>query len=47
VLSAIQYLVERWLARSERRSAINPSVYRAAATTHTTHATEPAHAHLS
>ncbi|WP_337038833.1 MULTISPECIES: amino acid ABC transporter permease [Pseudescherichia] len=49
VLSIIQYLVERALARSERRSAINaaPRVSRVSSSaTHVT-AQEPVHAHLS
>ncbi|WP_312778280.1 amino acid ABC transporter permease [Pseudescherichia sp.] len=49
VLSIIQYLVERALARSERRSAINaaPRVSRVSSpATHVT-AQEPVHAHLS
>ncbi|QEM91591.1 amino acid ABC transporter permease [Kosakonia radicincitans] len=47
VLSAIQYLVERWLARSERRSAISPSRKRVTAGVRTAQPQEPVHANVS
>jgi polar amino acid transport system permease protein len=45
-LSAIQYLVERALAKSERRSAVNTNRSRAVAPAATA-TQEPAHAQLS
>ncbi|MFE4110135.1 amino acid ABC transporter permease [Kosakonia sp. YIM B13611] len=47
VLSAIQYLVERWLARSERRSAISPTRVRSYSTARVAQPQEPVHANLS
>jgi len=49
VLSLIQYLVERWMARSERRSAINPAPLPRSISTSpvVSSSQEPAHAHLS
>ncbi|HBC81406.1 MAG TPA: amino acid ABC transporter permease, partial [Escherichia sp.] len=49
VLSIIQHLVERALARSERRSAINaaPRVSRVSSPATPVNAQEPVHAHLS
>ena len=49
VLSIIQHLVERALARSERRSAINaaPRASRVASPATNVNAQEPVHAHLS
>lgn len=48
VLSAIQYGVERGLARSERRSAVNQnSATRRSRAVTTTPAQEPVHASLS
>jgi len=49
VLSIIQHLVERALARSERRSAINaaPRASRVASSATHVNAQEPVHAHLS
>ncbi len=48
VLSLIQHLVERWMARSERRSAINSvRIARAAAPGRVAQPQEPVHAHLS
>ncbi|WP_312453556.1 amino acid ABC transporter permease [Pseudescherichia sp.] len=49
VLSIIQHLVERALARSERRSAINAAPRASRVTSPATHvnAQEPVHAHLS
>ena len=47
VLSVIQHLVERWLARSERRSAVNSRRVRATTPAQIAQPQEPIHASLS
>ncbi|XWJ89883.1 amino acid ABC transporter permease [Phytobacter ursingii] len=47
VLSVIQYMVERWLARSERRSAVNSGRVRATTPARAAQPQEPIHASLS
>lgn len=47
VLSVIQHLVERWLARSERRSAVNSRRVRATTPARVAQPQEPIHASLS
>ena len=47
VLSVIQYMVERWLARSERRSAVNSRRVRATTPARAAQPQEPIHASLS
>ena len=47
VLSVIQYMVERWLARSERRSAVNSARGRVTTPARVAQPQEPIHASLS